>query len=152
MSRSILWLDNDPGQIHAIIKALEKNGDVVTVCRNVSAAEHMIDTAKFDLVVLDVMIPITADELAAYPYAETDNTLSTGLLFYRRVRERLLASGTPAMVVTVRIDNEIVQAFVRAGLPANRFVTRYSVRNTKTLLTRLDEVAGSVGTATGEPR
>jgi CheY-like chemotaxis protein len=152
MSRRILWLDNDPGQIRGITKALEAAGNEVVVCRTVSSAEQYIRTEKFDLVVLDVMIPITAAEVADYSYKETEDTLSTGLVFYRRVRDFLLANNTPVLVVTVRIDNDIVSAFREAGLPSERFVTRYAVRNTQTLLARIAEVTAGVIVAPGDAR
>jgi CheY-like chemotaxis protein len=143
MGRRILWLDNDPGQIRGITKALEAGGDDVTLCRTVSSAEQLIDSERFDLVVLDVMIPTTDSELADYPYDATGDTLNTGLVFYRRVRDRLAANGTPVVVITVRIDDEIGQSFKEAGLLPNFFITRYEVRNTKHLLARIAGVARS---------
>jgi CheY-like chemotaxis protein len=142
MAKSLLWLDNDPGQIESLLKALERKGYHVTLCRRVSDAELLLETTRYDLLMLDVMIPISEGELANYPYEATDNTLATGLTFYRRVRSKLKASNTPVLVMTVRIDKPIATAFVAAGLPPDYFVTRHEVKNTQVFLQKVAEVVG----------
>lgn len=90
------------------------------------------------------MMPVTEAELAAYPYAETNDTMSTGLVFYKRMRAKLAPApgGAPVLVMTVRIDRAIAEEFASAGLPAKSFATRYELRDTRQFVARVETMMG----------
>ena len=137
---NILWLDNDPGNIESLVNALRARGHEVQVCRTVTAAERSLRDSIFELLILDVMIPVTEDELITYPYDATGDTLATGLRFYERFGDQLGEVGTAVLVMTVRVDEAIALAFREAGLSARDFATRYELRDTRRFLARIDEV------------
>lgn len=128
----ILWLDNDEAFVAAFAGRLREIYDI-TLRSTVSEAEAAVaqamsqdDKRAFDLVILDVMIPTESPlEDEAYPPDATDDGLRTGLLFYKRMREKL--AGTVFMIFTVRIDKDIKRAFQESGLPPGNFVNKREV-------------------------
>jgi CheY-like chemotaxis protein len=127
---SVLWLDNDPGNIAGLVMALRRSGMDVTVVRKVGAAETLVRREHFDLVLVDVMVPVTEEEITSgYAAEQTEDSLYTGLVFYIRNRQYLVDS--VVVVLTVRIDGEIREKFVAAGLPVENFLTRFEVRDTR---------------------
>lgn len=136
----ILWLDNDPSNIEGAIALLRAGGYEVSKCRTVSEAEKALRETVYDLLILDVMIPITPAEEKDYPYEETEDTLNTGLLFFKRMKGELDARRTEVLVMTVRIDRRIGVAFHEAGLSPDRFVTRFDMRDSTVLLDRVHEI------------
>lgn len=128
---AVLWLDNDPANIDPLVKVLRASSVAVTVCKTVSAAAAALETRRYDLLILDVMIPIIDGELVDYPAGKTDGTLATGLLFYQRSRRQLETAKTQVLVMTVRIDRAIAAAFASAGLAPAQFATKMELRDAK---------------------
>src|SRR5947209_2622840 len=105
-NEEILWLDNDPGQMHGLRVALERSNFKVILTTSVHAAENLLNTKHFALVILDVMIPINdAEETAGYTNAITDDSHRTGLAFYRKHKVNLRKQGG-LMVFTVSVDKK----------------------------------------------
>ena len=127
--QNILWLDNDPGYIYGFVEALKRAGFLVDVVRSVTAAEALLRNRSFDLVLIDVMVPLTeAERDAGYSAAVTDEGHKTGLEFYRRNRETIDEHGL-AVALTVRVDKAIRDEFIAAGLPSTNFLTKLEVRD-----------------------
>ena len=127
--KSVLWLDNDLFFINPYKEKLEETGYCVSVVKKVSDAEKLLRSRRFDLFILDVMIPTLNDaEEVDYPPSDTDNGHKTGLLFYLRLKEHLVTAGTPVLVFSVLIDRQIQTAFVENGLPAENFVPKMDVK------------------------
>jgi DNA-binding NarL/FixJ family response regulator len=96
----------------------------------VTDAERLLQAATYDLVIIDVMIPVTAaEENSAYAPSRTDSTHKTGLVFYQKHAELLQQAGTRVAVLTVRIDDAIRREFMAAGLPAGAFRTKLELRH-----------------------
>src|SRR5436309_11396133 len=99
MKSKILWVDNDPGYIKPFVMALEDEGFEVLVAPDVSSAEDKLLSGEFNLLILDVMIPtISEGEEAKYTPAETENSLKTGLVFYKRMSATLNSKKIPVLV------------------------------------------------------
>src|SRR4029079_2191271 len=110
--------------------SLEDSGFEVTTVETLSKATNLLTGGRYDLVILDVMIPTTAqDEAEGYSAEVSDFGFKTGLAFYKKNRDLMLRLGLPVMVMTVRIDQHIVDEFVAAGLPRECMFTKYSVRD-----------------------
>lgn len=140
-SGSVLWVDNDPGYIRAFVTALERAGYDVTVIKKVTAAEELLRSKRFNLLILDAMIPTLSEtEEAAYPPADTDNGHKTGLVFYRRNKEIIDNAKTPVLVFTVRIDKPIRNEFLQCGLPPASFVTKMDLKDTADFMHKIKEV------------
>src|SRR5437763_13959657 len=122
MSKEILWLDNDPMWTGPYVDALKRKDYQVAVIPNVTEAESLMNHNKYDLLILDVMIPTKSEqEEIAYPPELTRKGTETGLVFYQRIREQLKKSGTKVLVLTVRLDERILDSSVELGLPVNNF-------------------------------
>lgn len=143
----ILWVDNDESFVSAFAGRLQETYDV-TLRSTVSEAEAAVAQAMpqdgkraFDLVILDVMIPTeSALEEEDYPPDATDDGLRTGLLFYKRMREKL--AGTVFMIFTVRIDKDIKRAFYESGLPQRNFVSKMEVPKWPDFARKVRELLG----------
>lgn len=72
----------------------------------------------------------------------------TGLAFYVRTRELLLARSLPVMVMTMRLDQVIADEFVAAGLPRQCFVTKYELMNVDSFL---GKIRSTIETGKGQP-
>jgi CheY-like chemotaxis protein len=127
---TVLWLDNDLGNIDALGMSLRQSGMDVTFVTKVGVAEELVRRERYDLVLVDVMIPVTDDEFeSGYAADQTEDSLCTGFVFFVRNRQYLAQS--VVVVLTVRIDGGIREKFVAAGLPLENFLTRYEVRDTR---------------------
>lgn len=127
--QTILWLDNDPGYIFGFVEALKRAGFAVDVAKSITAAETLLRDRPFDIVLIDVMVPLTeAERDAGYSAAATDEGHKTGLEFYRRHRSTIERHGV-AIAMTVRVDKAIRDEFISAGLPPTNFLTKLEVRD-----------------------
>ena len=139
--KKVLWIDNDTGQIVPYEVALRQAGFHVTVVPTVSEGEALVASDNFALVILDVMISVTEEEEAGeYKPEETANTYKTGLVFYARVKAKLNELNTPAVVMTVRNDQQIANEFVAAGLPADCLFRKFEVREAHVFVDRIRAV------------
>lgn len=138
MTKKILWLDNDPGYLQPYLYVLREEGYDVTVAPTLSRADYLLRTRRYDLLLLDVMIPIVdVEEEARYPPSQTENSLKTGLVFYKVNRELLDRSSTQVLVMTVRMDSSIREEFVALGLPPHCFATKLELAYVDDFLNRI---------------
>jgi CheY-like chemotaxis protein len=141
--KNVLWVDNDPGYIQPFVLALREEGFAVKVASSVSWAEKLLSSEVFNLLILDVMIPTIDDaEEATYRPEETDDSLKTGLLFYRREKDLLAKQGTRVFVMTVRIDKGIRAEFIASGLPEADFATKMELREIPKFIARINSLLG----------
>lgn len=141
MSKRILWLDNDPAYLETYEEALKESGFEVEIVTTVTAAERLIESKEYDLLLLDVMIPTKNEaEENLYPPETTDSGLKTGLLFYRRMKAKLDQLKTPVLVMTVRLDSGILDEFVKAGLKPDNFCTKVALRERPVFIDKVKEV------------
>lgn len=140
----VLWIDNDRAYQAPLMRALEYGGYEVAIVPTVSDAERLLNNNSYDLVILDVMIPMTEkDEEEGYSPALTSYGYKTGLAFYNRNRDLLLARGLPVIVLTVRLDRAIQDEFVAAGLPGQCLVTKYELREVGAFLGKIRSTIGA---------
>ena len=141
MSKRVLWVDNDPAYIRIYVDELIDNSYEVTVVKSVAEAESLVATNSYDLLILDVMIPTVDDkEELDYPPEQTDYGHKTGLLFYKRMKARLEENNTPVLVMTVRLDRDINDEFVQAGLPRERISTKFALRDVGDFMNMVESI------------
>jgi CheY-like chemotaxis protein len=141
--KRILWLDNDTPYIRPYAKALESAGHHVDVVASLSQAEKLLEK-EYDLIIIDVMVPTqNDDEVELYPFLETDFGHKTGLVFYKRTREKLGDKLPKVAVMTVRLDQDIKDEFVKSGLNNDNFLTKYSVREVPDFLKKIESILTS---------
>jgi CheY-like chemotaxis protein len=146
MSAKVLWLDNEPGDIKSFVKELRGHGYNVTVERSVSEAEKLLESNRYDLLIVDVMIPtVSENEEDLYPPEDTNLGRSTGLLFYKRVRKHLQQAGTSVLIMTVRLDKKIQQGFIEVGIPPDCFTTKLALRRVPDFLDKIQEILARYG-------
>jgi CheY-like chemotaxis protein len=145
MSKRILWLDNDPAYVTVYKSYLEDQPQqyVVNLVPTITEAEKYLAEGKYDLLILDAMIPTFGDEEElAYPPDETDRGLKTGLAFFVRHKQKLTEGNTKVLVLTARIDPDIKIAFAQAGLKIDHVVEKPEVGAVGDFLEKVQEVLG----------
>jgi CheY-like chemotaxis protein len=141
MYKRILWLDNDPAYLDPFIDTLKDEGYEVDIASTVSEAEYFLKVRQYELLILDVMIPtVSADEEKRYTPDMTNLGLKTGVVFYIINKELLQKARMQVLVMTVRLDKDIRDEFVNAGLPQNCFATKYELRDASVFLDRIKEM------------
>lgn len=137
----ILWLDNDPAYVYPFVVAMKDQQIDADVVRTVSEAEERLGDA-YDAVIIDVMIPVTEQEETTRGYGGevTDDSHRTGLEFYQRVSRRLLERDIVAIVMTVRVDKQIRDEFLAAGLPATNFIMKMELRDARSFVERMEQL------------
>lgn len=129
MSLRVLWLDNDLANVEPWVETLKDEGFEPDVVETVAEAEKALSTNKYDLLILDVMIPTMNDqEELRYKPEITALGNKTGLLFYKFNKETFEKTGTKVLIMTVRLDKVIMDEFINAGLPKNSYATKYELR------------------------
>jgi CheY-like chemotaxis protein len=142
----ILWLDDDLGTITSFVQSLSEIGWEIDVCRSPVDAERMLENSArqpYELLILDVMIPTTLEEEAAYPLYATNAGIETGLVFLQRTKHLLLALNTAVLVLTGRLDQDIRHRFAREAIPNLHFGTKFSLRSPAELQAAAAKAAAS---------
>lgn len=103
--RKILMIDDEPEWIRPHAEALEDEGYQVTRMMDVDDAIRLLEKEKFDLIVLDLLMPPSA-ELANNFDPELD-LRETGVWVHRVIRERLGIQKVPIIIMSVVRDKEI---------------------------------------------
>lgn len=135
---TILWLDNDRGLYQDYSRLLTENGYDVEAVESAIEAERALADREHDLVMIDVMVPtLNAEEELTYSPEETDAGYKTGLVFWKRNKEFLTSRGIPVLVCTVRLDEEIRDEFMAAGLHDENFATKYDLASPKYFLDKV---------------
>lgn len=141
MQQRILWLDNDPAYLEPFVEALTDDGYEVKVVATIGEAETALQSARYDLLLLDVMIPtVNANEEVRFDPSLTKLGNQTGLVFYRLNKNLIESAGTRILVMTVRLDKSIMDEFISEGLPADRFATKYDLRDSSVFLAKIHSV------------
>jgi DNA-binding NtrC family response regulator len=144
MSKRVLWLDNDIPYLRPYVKALKDRDYEVHLIASLTKAEELLDEYQFDLVIIDVMVPTQNEaEAVNYPYQETDSGHKSGLVFYKRIKRKLVDKLPAVAVMTVRLDQNIRNEFTRSGLKNENFVTKYSVREVSSFVKKIESILGS---------
>lgn len=138
---AILWLDNDRGLYTEYSRVLTENGYDVEAVESAVEAERALASGEHDLVMVDVMVPTqNAQEELTYSPEETDAGYKTGLVFWKRNKDFLTSRGIPVLVCTVRLDEEIRNEFMQAGLQDENFATKYDLASPKYFLEKVRSV------------
>lgn len=138
MLKQVLWLDNDVAYIAPYRDELEESGYKVTSVRTVGEADFRLRNGKYDLLILDVMVPTKGDEEEKdYPPAKTDFGHKTGLVLYLQKKRELDAAKTKVFVFTVRLDESVKDEFIAADLPLTNFATKFALRDVADFLKKV---------------
>ena len=124
MCRRILWLDNDRVFIRPHLRRLLALGYRVMQVMTASDAVKELEESEFDLLIIDVMLPVREEDESLVPPGETDSGRQTGLVFYRNWYQNYRGRKPPILIFTIREDDQIFSDFVDAGLAENKFMTK----------------------------
>lgn len=143
MAKSILWLENEKNYEMPYIRRLEARGFDLEVVETVTEAQQALERERFDLLILDVMVPTRSqEEEEVFLPGDTDLGAKTGLYFFQMMKSKLDESGTKVLVYTVRIDRETMSAFRDSGLPSDCYETKLSLRNVGDFEAKICELLG----------
>jgi len=139
MSKKILWLDNDRAQVNPYLETLNEEGYLAEVVTTVTEAESLLNSSRYDLFILDVMIPTKAsDEEKRFPPDRTEHGRKLGLYFFLEYKEKFEGDNTQILVLTQRIDLDIRDEFIKAGLPSEQFCTKFALRDVEVFLKKIN--------------
>ncbi len=143
MAKSILWLENEKSYETPYIRKLQSRGFDLEVVETVTEAQRALERKRYDLLILDVMVPTRSrEEEESFPPGDTDLGTKTGLYFYQRMKSKLDESGTKVLVYTVRMDRETMAGFRDSGLPADCYETKLSLRHVLDFERKICEMLG----------
>lgn len=138
---SILWLDNDRPFVRSYAEALVERGAHVIVVRSAHEAWEQLRGNEFDMIIIDIMIPLMpGDEIHDLSAENTLAGRATGLQFYRTLQAEYEGREIAVLVLTVRIDSEIADAFTDAGLEEEEFATKVALRRVDDFLIRINRL------------
>jgi CheY-like chemotaxis protein len=140
MSKQILWLDNDKIFLAPHILRLETEGYIVKQAFTITEGLNEINTSKYDLLILDVMLPVNKQEEEFFPPGETNSGKQSGLVFYKKYKAMLKNKGITVFVFTIREDVSIREYFVNEELSPQNFMTKSEGADTAVFLARLKEL------------
>lgn len=144
MTVNILWFDNDPQQIKPYLETLREEGYIVEAVATVTEAEEYLNNSNYKLVIQDVMIPtVSLEEEKNFSPEETDYGRKLGLCFFLRNQEKFKESKTQVLVLTQRVDKDVRDEFVKAGLPPEQFCTKYALRDVEVFLKKINSLTSS---------
>ena len=126
MPKQVMVIDDEVGALALIAIILERNGFAVVKAQGGAVALGLLDKAKPDLFIMDVMMP------------EMD-----GIELCRRLRSRADTAATPILLLSARSDAETIEQGRLAG--ANEFLTKpvfqHALVNKVSMALGLDEPA-----------
>lgn len=141
--KKILWLEDEGAHQRPHTRKLRSDGFKLEVARTVTEASKALHRERFDLLILDVMVPTrTKREEEEFPPEKTDLGLKMGLYFYEKLKPRLDETDTKVLVFTVRLDSEVRKAFHRLGLPEDHFATKVELRRVDDFADKVRELLG----------
>lgn len=140
--RKILWLENEPQFQEPFADYFRLRGHEVRFVTRVGEAESLLGSGEFDLLILDVMIPVWDEaEEEKYPPQLTDRGRLTGLHFYRLMQKDSKLRKCPVLVYTLMSDVPLVDAFRKEGLPDGCFANKFDYQDPEELLRKVEEIA-----------
>jgi len=140
MSERILWIDNDKVFLQPLILRLTAEGYTVKQVFTLVEGVKEIENNNYDLLILDVMLPIREGEETLFPPKDTDLGRKAGLVFYNKYKRVLEEKGIVVFVFTIREDFAIRDEFLTAGLPAQNFMTKSEGGDAAIFLARIKEL------------
>ena len=136
---TVLWVDNDSGRLKPWVTTLQQAGYNVDIVVRPLEAEERIRHGRYVLVILDIMMDTrTVEEEREYPPEQTDRGRKLGLLLFKKMNSVLTQRNLPVLVLTNRLDREIMDMFLQAGLPADAYETKLGLRDVKTFVRKVD--------------
>ncbi len=78
----VIWIEDEPVQVSAYAEALRFHGHEVEIVQELEEFEKRIQSGKFDIALLDVMLPS-----GIFDIEQSRNGLDTGLLVARRLSQ-----------------------------------------------------------------
>ena len=103
--RNVLLIDEDEYPLKFYTQQLEEDGFKITQCFSVDCALRALANGKFDIVILDCMMP-TGDN---YANEDTQEGLRTDVFLYRDIRK--VGGELPIIVLTNVTEQETLEQF-----------------------------------------
>lgn len=138
--KKILWIDNDERLLAPHILRLETEGYTVKQATTFTEGLKEVENNGYDLLILDIMMPVSEEEDALLHDKETEKGRKAGFVFYNEYRELLENKRIAVFVFTIREDVEIREKFLAAGLPEKNFMTKIEGADTKVFAARAKDI------------
>lgn len=114
MSKNILWVEDDPDQLEAIVRQLKLDGHNITTALNIRQAETYLREKTFDLILLDLVIS-KGDNGGARPKGYSQYQGLGGLLFAEKFLKN--RSATPLVILSIYSeDTSMIKRLKKSGI------------------------------------
>jgi CheY-like chemotaxis protein len=140
MQRSVLWIDNDRVFLRPHVWRLKTHGYSVDQVFTLTQGLQKLESGKYDLLILDVMLPANPADEDLFPEESSEEGRRLGLLFYRRYKPMLEQRGIITFVFTIREDKEIKGEFLNSGLPAQNYMTKQEGTDKGVFFARVEDL------------
>jgi len=140
MPKRILWIDNDRVFLRPHRLRLDTEGYMVKQTYILKEGIDDLEKDNYDLVILDIMMPVKEHEEALFPPSITDEGRKSGLIFYKKCINIMKEKRIPVLVFTIREDADIRNGFLDAGLSAKNFMTKSEGADTAVFLAKVKEL------------
>ena len=124
MRKRILWIDNDDVSLKPYVLRLEAEGYSVKQVVTLAEGLKEVENNDYDLLIVDIMMPVSREEDAVLHDKDTDRGRKAGLIFYQEYKDLLKKKRITVLVFTIRENTEIRGEFLAAGLPAKNYMTK----------------------------
>jgi len=142
MFKRILWIDDDRLFLNAHKLRLELEGYSVTQPFTLKDGAHELETEKYDLLILDAMIPVAEDEGIEFPLNQTSGGRQAGLVFYRRYKKIIGEKDIKTLIYTIREDPELVRLLNNEGLQLQNILSKSEGADVAVFLARVKQLLG----------
>ena len=135
----ILWVDNDVVFLRPAKLRLKLLGHEVNQATTLTQATIEIETNPYDLVILDLMMPVKLEEENLFPPSETNNGRKSGLALYRRLKSTLESKKIRSLVLTIREESELKKECLEAGISERNYITKSEISDLSLLADRVKQ-------------
>jgi hypothetical protein len=134
----VLWLEDD--YMEALETAMQLSDYDVNHVFYVNDAYNLLTSnERYDLLLLDVMLPVRAADIKlGFTNEATKGATETGLLFYKKFQEIINRLKMRVVVYTINAVDELVcQGFHELGLPEEQILDKVDNANVNDLLSAI---------------
>lgn len=119
--KKILWMDNDQAFLTAHKWCLVNAHYSLVHTKSLKQAEKLVSDENWDLVLVDIMMNVKADDEHDYPPSRAENGHSAGIVFIERIKQQVEEMNGIIAVLTMRADNEAFNRCSALGITKDRY-------------------------------
>ena len=122
------------------VKFLRHKGYYVDVATCVSDAENQLKEKHFDMLILDIAIPVLPEEEKKYPATKTGHGYRTGFHFYHLWRKELERRSIKLLVFShfIEYGPDIAEFFIERGVTPDCILSAFKYQKVVDLFKKVE--------------